>query len=80
MNFIDKEQKLDYLLELITKECTGNTKDLSQCICVSKRTLLRYIKELRIMGYQISFCLQRNTYYLIGETKKMQKVSLLSRR
>ena len=65
MSFIEKKQRYDYLLELIEKQCTGSADELSKTICVSKRTLLRYINELRFMGYQISFCLQRNTYYFI---------------
>lgn len=67
MKFIDKKQKLDYLLELIQNENTGNAEKLRMNICVSPRTLFRYIDELREMGYQISFCLQRDTYYLIND-------------
>jgi len=65
MNFFEKKEKLDFLLVLISKECTGNADNLSTHINVSRRTVLRYINELRLMGHNISFCQQRNTYYLI---------------
>ena len=65
MRFLEKKDKLDFLLVQIKKECTGNANSLSTRICVSRRTLLRYINELRDMGHYISFCQQRNTYYLI---------------
>jgi len=70
MKFIDKKEKLEFLLEIIEKESTGNTKELCVRLCISKRTLHRYINDLRSMGYLISFCQQRKTYYLINEDKK----------
>lgn len=66
MKFTDKNSKLELLKKLIENESTGNVKDLSYRLCVSRRTLLRCIDELRLMGYKISFCFQRNTYYFIG--------------
>lgn len=70
MKFFTTKQKLDYLLELIMKECTGNADDLCDKIFVSERTLFRYLDCLRDMGYRISFCFQRKTYYLIKSDKK----------
>jgi len=64
MRFIDKKQKLDYLIELINNQSTGNAESLSQRICVSKRTLYRYIEDLKAMDYKISYCFTRNTYYM----------------
>lgn len=64
MRFVDKKQKMDYLLELIRKECTGCSEELSNNLCISKRTLHRYIQDLRELGYSISYCHQRTTYYL----------------
>lgn len=70
MKFSTTKEKLDYLLELINNECTGNADDLCKKICVSQRTLFRYMVCLREMGHQISFCLRRKTYYLIQDEKK----------
>ena len=65
MNFIDKKQKIDYLLELIQKGNTGTASDLAERLSVSKRTLTRLLQNLRELGRQISFCSQRRTYYFI---------------
>ncbi len=70
MKFTDKKQQLDYLLELIEKGNTGTADGLCKRICVSKRTLERYMSELREIGFRISFCSQRRTYYLV---KKMEE-------
>jgi predicted DNA-binding transcriptional regulator YafY len=67
MKFIDKKQKLDYLLELIQNEKTGSAEDLCKQIFVSKATFKRYLQDLREMGNKISYCLQRGTYYVIYE-------------
>lgn len=65
MRFVDRKQKIDFLLELISKENTGAASDLCKRICVSKRTLVRFIKDLRELGYEISFCNYRKTYFFI---------------
>ena len=70
MKFIDKKQKLDYIMELIEKEKTGTADDLRKRICVSLPTLYRYISDLRALGYPIGYCTQRKTYYLICDNKK----------
>lgn len=75
--FKDKKDKLDFLLELITEARTGNADKLSKRICVSKRTLFRYIDDLRAMGYEVSYCLQRETYHFMekDENKKNHLIS-----
>lgn len=65
MTFVEKKEKLDYLLKLIGIECTGTAEQLAQRICVSKPTLERYLAMLREEGYSIGFCTQRKTYFLI---------------
>jgi predicted DNA-binding transcriptional regulator YafY len=65
MTFTDKKTKLDYLLELIQAGNAGNAQVLSKSICVSERTLSRFIEELRSEGYQISYSTLRKSYYLI---------------
>jgi predicted DNA-binding transcriptional regulator YafY len=74
MKFDSTKKKFDYLLELISNECTGNADDLCEKIFVSPRTLFRYLDCLREMGYQISYCLQRKTYYLIQDDKKNKRL------
>jgi predicted DNA-binding transcriptional regulator YafY len=65
MKFFEKKQKLDYLLELIKKECTGNASELSKHIFVSIPTINRYLADLRDLGNEIGYCRYRNSYYLI---------------
>lgn len=69
MRFNDKKQKLDYLLELIAKGNTGTVEVLYIRLFVQKRSLYRYINDLRELGYEISYCRLRKTYYLINEKK-----------
>lgn len=70
MKFITTKEKLDFLAELIEKENTGNPDDLSERICVSLRTLYRYLDCLKDMGYRFSFCSRRKTYYMIAKDIK----------
>ena len=70
MKFIDKKQKLEYLLQLIKSEHTGNPTQLAQRIYVSRRTLFRYFDDLSDMGLTISYCFKRGTYYFIGGIEK----------
>ncbi len=65
MRFIDKKQKLDYLIELIKKENTGTAKELADRLCVSLPTIENYMSILREEGYKISYCTLRRTYYLV---------------
>ncbi len=65
MDYITKTQKLDYLLNLI-QSGEGNTAEfLCEKICTSKRTLYRFIGDLKRLGHKISYCTSRRTYYLI---------------
>lgn len=73
MKFIDKNSKLELLKKLIKNESTGNVEDISRRICVSRSTLLRYIDDLRLMGFNISFCFQRNTYYFLRKKDDEEK-------
>ncbi len=65
MRFNDKKQKIDYLIQLIEKEETGSVLALSNRLCVCKRTLFRYMDELRESGYLIGYCKIRKSYYFI---------------
>jgi predicted DNA-binding transcriptional regulator YafY len=71
MNFANKTEKLDYLLQLIKTGTAGNANELRYKICVSPRTFARLIAELRRQGYQIGFCNFRKSYYLIDQPNNM---------
>ena len=68
MTFTSKTEKLVFLLKLIKGGDACNTDVLSNKICVSPRTLRRYIDELRNQGHQIGYCTLRNSYYLIDNS------------
>lgn len=72
MRFIDKKQKLDYLIDLIEKEDTGNADRLCSKICVSKSTLKRYLNELRELGYQVVYDPLQNTYCFISKPSQQR--------
>ena len=65
MKFTDKKEKFDFLLQLIESERTGNPNELAQRICVSRRGLFRFLVEIKDLGFRISYCPNRQTYYLI---------------
>ena len=65
MKFTDKKQKLDFLLNLITNENTGNADELSKHICVSLPTLNRYMADLRELGHEIEYSRTHRSYFLI---------------
>lgn len=69
MAFADKKKKLDYLIELIKSGKTGNTDKLAKRICVSRRTLFRYLDILRDMDYQIVYCSRSESYHLIDTSE-----------
>ncbi|MBW6492880.1 MAG: hypothetical protein K0B15_16980 [Lentimicrobium sp.] len=65
MRFLDKKQKLDYLLSLICQQSTGTARQLSDRLCVSIPTAEKYLALLREDGHNIGYCTRRKTYYLI---------------
>ena len=69
MRFIDKKQKLDYLLSLISEHNTGTAGQLANRLCVSTTTAEKYLALLREDGHNIGYCTRRRTYYLINEEK-----------
>ncbi|KAF0201002.1 MAG: hypothetical protein FD170_3034 [Bacteroidetes bacterium] len=69
MRFIDKKQKLDYLLSLISEQNTGTASQLAERLCISKPTAEKYLALLREDGHNIGYCTRRRTYYQISENK-----------
>lgn len=48
---------------LLKRKATGNVKQLSKRLDVSRPTVFRYLNELRNFGAPIAFCRQRQSYY-----------------
>jgi len=50
------------LVELINSECTGNPDCLAEKLGVSRRTVFRYLDELKDSGAKITFSIQLDSY------------------
>ena len=69
MDYIQKKERLDYLLELIKKERCNTIKGIAQKFNISHRTAKRMIETLRAMGHQITYSKFSNNYF-VEEDKK----------
>ena len=56
MNFIERKEKLEYLLEMIEKGRCISTIQISDKFNCSERTIRRMIDELRWIGHDIQYC------------------------
>lgn len=69
MDYIQKKERLDYLLELIKKERCNTIKDIALKFDISQRTAKRMIATLRDMGHQISYSKFSNKYFMEEDKK-----------
>lgn len=63
MNTLNQIRRILDLHELIKKEITGGSTDLSAKLHISRRQIQNYLDELRILGASISYDRMRCTYY-----------------
>lgn len=56
MDFLEKKEKLDYLLELIQKDRCFSLHQISKKFDCSQRTVKRMISLLKDEGYNIKYC------------------------
>lgn len=64
MDYIEKKERLDYLLELIKKERCNTIKEIVLRFDISQSTAKRMIASLRDMGHPITFSKFSNKYFL----------------
>ena len=64
MSYIKKREKLNWLLELISKGNCGDASCLARRLNVSERTIKTYISILRDLGNQIYYDPLNKTYSL----------------
>ncbi len=64
MSYLEHFDRLFYLVKLIKQEKTGNAANLSKKLGIKRRTLFRYLEELRMIGADICYCKIRKTYFL----------------
>jgi len=56
MDFIERKEKFEYLLELIEKGQCFSLEQISRKFLCSKRTVKRMMAQLRNSGYEIKYC------------------------
>ncbi|WP_374988003.1 HTH domain-containing protein [Marinoscillum sp. MHG1-6] len=64
MDYFTYSQRLDYLLELITKERLSSPKDLESQFDCTERTVRKMINDLRRKGYVIRYSRECSKYIL----------------
>lgn len=69
MNFRERKQRLDYLLEMVEKGQCISLMQIAEKFNCSESTVKRMITELRDEGYNIKYC-KLNRKFLI----KLQEV------
>jgi predicted DNA-binding transcriptional regulator YafY len=55
--------KIAWLVELLKQENTGCADCLAKELMVSRRTIFRYLDELRLKGAVICYSKSKETYY-----------------
>jgi len=65
MRFLDKKQKIEFLLTLIENENAGTASQISDRLCVSLATVENYLALLREDGHQIGYCTGRKPITLL---------------
>lgn len=63
MNFIERKEKLDYLLEMIEKEQCFSISQLAEKFECSERTIRRMINELRYFGHEIEYSKSHRKFF-----------------
>ncbi len=64
MDYLTYSEKLNYLLEMISKGRLLSLKQASEKFECSKRTIKRMIKVLRDKGYRINYCKKTGKYFI----------------
>lgn len=64
MGYQDYIRKMSYLVDMVKKGNTGDANCIACKLCVSRRTVFRYLDELRENGAEISFSKFENSYVL----------------
>ena len=63
MSFNRYFEKISFLDYLIRHKATGNQKEFARKANLSRSMLNEYLKEMKDLGFPISYCRKRNTYY-----------------
>jgi predicted DNA-binding transcriptional regulator YafY len=64
MSYSNYLAKIDSLVEMLKHENTDSADCLAQKLKVSRRTIFRYMDELRLKGAEIGYSKSKETSYL----------------
>ncbi|QZT35888.1 helix-turn-helix domain-containing protein [Halosquirtibacter xylanolyticus] len=64
MTFLEHKEKLEHLLELVTKGRCFALQDVAEKFQCSRRTVKRMLSQLRHEGHNISYCPSSKRFYL----------------
>ena len=59
--------KIHQLVDLLESNYPGTAEEIAEKLFVSRRTLFRYLEELRDRGAKIEYCKYKKTYSLQNE-------------
>jgi len=63
LDILQKIQIVERVDKLIKRGSTGTADDLSNRLCVSRRSVYNILELMRSMGAPIEYCQIRRTYY-----------------
>ena len=63
MKFIERKQKMEYLLEMIEKNRCISLKQIAEKFECSTRTVRRMITDLKQEGHEINYCRASRKFY-----------------
>jgi Mn-dependent DtxR family transcriptional regulator len=69
--YIERLRRIDYL---VRTKAGGNLKSLSKKLDLSRSTTIDFLKEMKEMGFPISYCKKRKCYYYNEEGKMVDKL------
>jgi predicted DNA-binding transcriptional regulator YafY len=61
--YIDNQHLIERIDLLIRLKATGIAKEYAQKLCISRRTLFRWLDYLRETGKPVKYCRYRKAYY-----------------
>ena len=75
MRFLERKQKLEYLLEMIEKGRCISIQQIAVTFNCSKRTATRMISELKEDGNDIYYCRKKQIYIIKPKIVNRIKIS-----
>jgi predicted DNA-binding transcriptional regulator YafY len=64
MDFLTYSERLEYVLSLIEKGALHSPNCLVKKYNISERTARRMITSLRMLGYDVVYCMKMKKYFL----------------